>query len=121
MSSRYVSVVPILDDPSLTSSDVVVWFALCAYCRGWVRDSRRRVVHSKDGCCFPSKAKLADFTRLSRRSVERSLRRLEGLGYVRTDERFNGSGQGANGYTLYPDKYLDLGAALHDFNERQDA
>jgi hypothetical protein len=58
-------------DERLLESDLRVLGALCSF------------YNTKTGLCFPSHAKIAARTSVSRSTVKNSLRRLRGLGYVR--------------------------------------
>lgn len=98
---------PVLDDDALSSTDVLVWYALCSFA-SWRCDPQGNPIRSKPGSCFPPLEKLAERTHLTERSIRKALRRLEAAGYVRTEATYADAKrpdrkgkQKQNDYTLF--------------------
>ncbi|MBR1660284.1 MAG: helix-turn-helix domain-containing protein [Oscillospiraceae bacterium] len=96
------AIVPDIDAPELTATDIAVWAALCRFA-DWELDEGKPV-RSKAGTCYPSQEQIAQRAHLTDRAVRKSLARLEALGYIRKEGASRRSGQFTPArYTLFPE------------------
>lgn len=87
-------VAPILDDDNLSTSDVMVFYAICQFAK-WKIDSKGNFEFYADNM-FPSRATIAKRAKCSVMTVSRALNNLEKLGYIK---RLSGNGN-SNIYTI---------------------
>lgn len=85
----------------LDGSDVATWYALCSYAR-WECGPKGEPIRTAPGSCYPTVRALAMRGGVSTRAVHLALRKLEGLGMVRTEARYaENGGRRSSGYTLF--------------------
>lgn len=94
------AIVPDIDAPELTATDLAVWAALCRFADWEMEDGK--LVKSKAGTCFPSLTGIQQKTRLGRSTICRSLQNLETLGYIVREQKQVGNAHGNTEYTLIP-------------------
>ena len=94
------AIVPDIDAPELTATDLAVWAALCRYTDWEMEDGKP--VRSKAGTCYPSQEDIARQSRLTSRTVRSALRHLEALGYLRREASRSHGQFTVMGYTLLP-------------------
>ena len=95
------AIVPDIDAPELTGTDIAVWSALCRFAQ-WEMD-HGKPVKSKAGTCYPSQQEIAKICRFSIRAVYNALIHLEALGYVRKEARRRGGNFISTTYELTPE------------------
>lgn len=79
------AIVPDIEAPELTGSDMAVWGALCRFAQWEMKDGKP--VKSVDGSCYPSIQGIASKSKVGTSTVCRALNKLEKLGYIKRLQR----------------------------------
>ena len=72
----------IIDDPELTPTDLIVYAQIASF-----------------NCCTASNKYLAELAHVSERSVQRTLRRLDAKGYIRTEVTHSKANSSSTAFT----------------------
>jgi len=94
------AIVPDIDAPELTGTDIAVWAALCRFAQ-WELDDGKPV-RSKPGTCFPSLTGLQQAAHCSKATICRTLQKLEKMGYIVRTQGDNPHGN--TEYSLFPNR-----------------
>ena len=85
------AIVPNIEHPELSAVDLLVWGALCSFAHWeWAEDKRPVLGH-----CNPGRSKLAKKALCGLRTVARSIKTLEELGFLQHKQTKCGDGLGA--------------------------
>ena len=99
--TKYYVLMPYINTSDLTDKEFRVLFVLCS-CNKW-EFHENGIIEPTPGSCFPTRKTIADRAYCSTATVNRCLKRLEELGYIRRTVRYGEKGeQRSNGYTLIP-------------------
>ena len=83
----------------LSDTDLRIWVTLCSFAAWEWKDGKP--VASKPDSCFPSLRLIAERAHCSVSAVQRSVKNLEGAGFIVREHRFHDNGgKDSNAYTL---------------------
>ena len=93
------AIVPPINHKDLTAMDLLVWFALCSFARWeWDEGAKKPI----KGTCNPGRGTLAKRALCTVRTVTKSLKDLEELGFIKRTRTMAGNRWGVNNYILTP-------------------